>query len=623
MSRQRQRTVQSCLKILLVGEDAFKECQSLEAQWKVVKRCYFRRALKTHPDKGGDAKEFRAAHESFETLRTLYEKGKIESFASAKAEAGAFDDIEDHVRAAASASAQSYEYYAAAAKEDVPPYRVEPAKSNRSACQAKGKAKHCADPGIDRGELRAGWMNMESGTYGRWVHLGCWRVPAKVWLGLPDPDDPAADPAKFEEALLQMNEVLLCGLYELSPAQRKEVVAYCMDRSNWAALRRPRQQKAEPETGASNAEGGKEESGGGKPAPTVPPAAPSGSVMPQSSAVKAYAGAKETFVMPKPGVNAPPDSLRGRTVVLTGVFPEVGGGAGLSLGKARVKQMLESFGARVTGSVSGKTDILLCGSAPGFSKVAKARGQARTRLMSLKNMKDELTVGEVAGPDEAPSLMIEGGFSAGFRGNGLAAIKGPGDLARARGYGPQAVAPYNASKAKASTGKKRGPKPKGKATPASKAKAAPKPRAKATPKPGAKATPKPRAKAAPKAKAKAKPKVKVKTTAKNKPNPAGEANRQSKSNKGKPVTADDTPADTNAEPKEVKAEPDEPTSDAAAGTPVGRQKKSRKRANPAVPGKGPPAKRVKKEEPDTTVAIFTGGGPVRRSRRIALKRKRE
>ena len=35
------------------------------------------------------------------------------------------------------------------------------------------------------------------------------------------------------------------------------------------------------------------------------------------------------FVVPVPGKDAPANSLAGKTVVLTGVFPEVGGGAGL------------------------------------------------------------------------------------------------------------------------------------------------------------------------------------------------------------------------------------------------------------------------------------------------------
>ena len=34
----------------------------------------------------------------------------------------------------------------------------------------------------------------------RWNHLACWRVPSKVWLGLPDADDAA----RVEAALLSM-----------------------------------------------------------------------------------------------------------------------------------------------------------------------------------------------------------------------------------------------------------------------------------------------------------------------------------------------------------------------------------------------------------------------------------
>ena len=76
-------------------------------------------------------------------------------------------------------------------------------------------------------------------------------------------------------------------------------------------------------------------------------------------------------MVPVPGKNgaAAGDSLKGQTVVLTGVFPEIGGGAGLNFGKDRAKRMLESFGARVTGSVSGKTTLLVVGKAPGYSKV--------------------------------------------------------------------------------------------------------------------------------------------------------------------------------------------------------------------------------------------------------------
>lgn len=65
---------------------------------------------------------------------------------------------------------------------------------------------------------------------------------------------------------------------------------------------------------------------------------------------------KARFVIPRPGVDgAIPDVLKGKKFVLTGIFPEVGGGSGLTLGKARMTQMIESFGGRVTSAVSGAT----------------------------------------------------------------------------------------------------------------------------------------------------------------------------------------------------------------------------------------------------------------------------
>ena len=68
--------------------------------------------------------------------------------------------------------------------------------------------------------------------------------------------------------------------------------------------------------------------------------------------------AKTHFQIPRPGVNgAVAGALDGKRFVLTGVFPELGGGAGLTLGKDKMKKMIESFGGKVTGSVSGKTGV--------------------------------------------------------------------------------------------------------------------------------------------------------------------------------------------------------------------------------------------------------------------------
>ena len=102
----------------------------------------------------------------------------------------------------------------------------------------------------------------------------------------------------------------------------------------------------------------------GSPSVAMVPAPPSNTV--------AVSGGK--YIPPKPGVNgAPHGALAGKTVVMTGLFPEIGGGSGLGLGKDRLKAILTAFGARVTGSVSGKTDILITGKEPGMAKVKQAR----------------------------------------------------------------------------------------------------------------------------------------------------------------------------------------------------------------------------------------------------------
>ena len=93
---------------------------------------------------------------------------------------------------------------------------------------------------------------------------------------------------------------------------------------------------------------------------------------------------KQRFIIPIPGRSGIPQVLNGHTIVLTGTFPEVGGGSGLNQGKDKVKSMLQSFGAKVTGSVSGRTTILCVGKDPGMSKVSKAKKQPKCQSMNLR-----------------------------------------------------------------------------------------------------------------------------------------------------------------------------------------------------------------------------------------------
>lgn len=80
-------------------------------------------------------------------------------------------------------------------------------------------------------------------------------------------------------------------------------------------------------------------------AAVVPAAAAASS----STAIVAHSGKnkKAKFTIPRPGVNgAVANVLEGKKFVLTGTFPEIGGGAGLSLGKERTKSIIEDFGGK-------------------------------------------------------------------------------------------------------------------------------------------------------------------------------------------------------------------------------------------------------------------------------------
>ena len=138
----------------------------------------------------------------------------------------------------ADANHPMYAFFEEAAAEPVPSYRVELAKSSRSTCMAAGGAVKHASEVIAKGSIRVGRIDVQSGTYTKFVHLECWRVPSRVWLGVLQLDPFDAD--AYEEALIQMNEVLLCGLEELPDEDRRRVVAHVMNRENWATMRKSR-----------------------------------------------------------------------------------------------------------------------------------------------------------------------------------------------------------------------------------------------------------------------------------------------------------------------------------------------------------------------------------------------
>ncbi|CAN0216891.1 unnamed protein product [Scytosiphon promiscuus] len=481
----RSSSVGRCLAS--IGVDATRDlgaCSSLTEEFTKIKRAYFRKILVVHPDKGGDAAEFREVNAAWELIRKLYEDRAVGSFADAAA-APAQDRYDFDYAGKASGSARGsggrgggsggggsgwassaprthmpWQYYYDAAAQEVPPYKVELARSGRSKCNATRAARKCnpEDPLISKGEIRIGSLDAQAGTYSRWIHLECWRVPSRIWLGLAREEDGAggADTGSLEEciaALSSMNEVQFTGFNDLSERDQREVASHAMKKANWARRQGRRavtttsrgagagsQSHAAAAAAAAAAAGAGASSAGGFSAGKGHSASGSGGgyegdasgMAPTSGNAQSLVGrggatstalvappaARSRFyVIPRPGVNgAPRDFLKGKTVVMTGIFPEIGGGAGLNLGKDRLRSMCESFGARVTSAISGKTDMLIVGKEPGASKVSKASSSAKCQLVSLADLtlsiQGEQRL-EAAAPPEIES------FSAGYSGNSI------------------------------------------------------------------------------------------------------------------------------------------------------------------------------------------------------------
>lgn len=150
-----------------------------------------------------------------------------------------------------------------------------------------------------------------------------------------------------------MNEILLCGFSELSKEDRELFVEHCMKKEHWTYKGKAPKAEETPKPRQEEEEESK------KPAPTTSTytststsatakAEPKSSTATASaqasvidltsiteskpatsektSIVKASAALTKSkkFKMPKPGVDGSVDALKGQTIVLTGVFPEVG-----------------------------------------------------------------------------------------------------------------------------------------------------------------------------------------------------------------------------------------------------------------------------------------------------------
>jgi len=408
-----RKTVLSCLVSLGISLSDLSVCASDDAsvvreqEFSTIKKAYFKCVLSSHPDKGGDPALFREQQASWDIIRELKDKRKVHptGFTFYFGAAGS-SESRDQREAVFS---PSWEYFQAASQEATPPYLVELAKSGRSECKADPKSaacKHGFAPQIEQGEIRFGSLVEETGTYSRFRHLKCFRVPAAIWLALPDPET-CSDASLFKAAITSLQQVGMCGFTELPSESQDKVVAYFMDKSNYARLTKnskafnPNQMATTSYSSSSHA------------ATYLNPSGPHSS----SSQALVHPVSSSTFVLPRPGLQGAPEGcLAGKTFVLTGVFPEVGGGCGLELGKARVRGMIESFGGKVTGSVSGRTDFLCVGKAPGAVKVSQATTK-NVPMVSVQNIKQCLEGGGgVASLSGVAPVQITS-YSDGYRGS--------------------------------------------------------------------------------------------------------------------------------------------------------------------------------------------------------------
>mmetsp|Transcript_11388 Transcript_11388/g.27147 ORF Transcript_11388/g.27147 Transcript_11388/m.27147 type:complete len:998 (+) Transcript_11388:336-3329(+) len=81
---------------------------------------------------------------------------------------------------------------------------------------------------IPKGNIRIGSLDDQSGSYGRWNHLVCWRVPYRIWAGLTD----MTDPQQVKQDLLLLEDVLFDGVSTLPEKELNLLISHIMDEKN-------------------------------------------------------------------------------------------------------------------------------------------------------------------------------------------------------------------------------------------------------------------------------------------------------------------------------------------------------------------------------------------------------
>ena len=303
----------SALRILNVDASV-----PIPKQLDVARRHFLILVAKAHPDKGGDAERFIEVKNAYETVLAKL-------------------NIDEDVKGTIAALATLVP-----AKESVPPYAVEVAIRKRK-CQGCGES-------IEPGAPCLGSFCKVTGMYGRWRHIrkGCVKVPSRLHARLTALDILHGncvnnEAVAFKDALRNSEDVVK-GIDVLTPKHFDALMEVVMDRDTWCKTSPALEAQMVAEAAAAQA------------AEDVP-------VVMDNAIVP---------LAPIDTAQIKDDALKGKVVVLSGLFDLPGAQPGLAKGKAEVETIVAKAGGRVTGSLSGKTTHLLIGRLPGNSKIAKA-----------------------------------------------------------------------------------------------------------------------------------------------------------------------------------------------------------------------------------------------------------
>lgn len=359
--------------------------QPLDAkeQFARIRASFLRNALKLHPDKGGNADAFRELHDAFEYTK-----------AATGAGAAPLDDAAPGAPPSQGGGYAGFsaQFYSQCNDGTTPPYVAEAAKSGRSTCIVCKAV-------IEQGALRFGSLDPISGSYGRFAHARCARIPSVVHAYLPPFQ---LDPEATKAALRAMDGLSLAGLAALSEEALDALVRAVSDTTRWAKTTKKKREEIAATKNEKKAK-----------------AAAAADVT--SSPESTKSDASTTVVLaeaPSAAAVVSAAALVGKKCVLTGVF-EATGGTGMAKGKGGLEALIAQAGGKTTGSVSKRTDFLVVGTLPGASKVSKAEA-LKVPMLTEKGLM-ALLAGEAEAPAaERVTETAHLTYSKGFGGNTVA-----------------------------------------------------------------------------------------------------------------------------------------------------------------------------------------------------------